>query len=53
MKAAKEEWIEEQCKKVEKKMVSETARRLRPPSGLSPRPNSLIQQSSMTVAETS
>ena len=49
MKAAKEEWIEEQCKNIEKGMMSGPTT----PSRLSPRPNSKSQQSSKTAVETS
>ena len=48
MKAAKEEWIEEQCKSIEKGMMLGTI-----PSRLSPRAKSISQQSSKTAAETS
>ena len=46
MKAAKEEWTEEQCKSIEKGMLFGTI-----PSSLSPRANSISQQSSKTAAE--
>ena len=48
MKAAKEEWIEEQWKSIEKGMMLGTI-----PSRLSARANSISQQSSKTAAETS
>ena len=48
-KAAKEEWIEEQCKNIQK----ETARRPSTPSRLSPRPTSISQQLWKTAVETS
>ena len=48
MKAAKEEWIGEQWKSIERGMMLGTM-----PSMLSPRANSVSQQSSETAAETS
>ena len=48
IKAAKEEWIEEQCKSIEKGMMLGTI-----PSRLSPRASSISQQSSKTAAKTS
>ena len=48
IKAAKEEWIEEQCKSIEKGIMIGTI-----PSRLSPRANSISQQSLKTAAETS
>ena len=54
LKAAKEEWIEEQCKNIEKGMMSGNSKKCdTTPSRLSPRPNSVSQQSSKTAAETS
>ena len=47
VKAAKEEWIEEQCKSIERGMMLGTM-----PSKPSPRANSIGQQSSKTAAET-
>ena len=51
MKAAKERWIEEQCKNIDKGMMSETAKRPTAPSRLSPRLNGISQQSSKTTME--
>ena len=48
VKAAKEEWIEEQCKSIERGMMLGTM-----PSKPSPRANSISQQSSKTAAEIS
>ena len=48
IKAAKKEWIEEQCKSIEKGIMLGTI-----PSRLSPRASSISQQSSKTTAETS
>ena len=48
MKAAKEEWTEEQWKSIERGMMSG-----RIPSRLSPRANSIGQQSWKIAAETS
>ena len=47
MKAAKEDWIEERCKNIEKGMMSGNSKEARPtpPSGLSLRSNSISQQS--------
>ena len=53
MKTAKEEWIEEQCKNIEKAMMLENRKRPATPSRLSPRPNSTSQQSSKTTVEAS
>ena len=52
MKAAKEEWIEEQCKNIEKVMMSGNSKAYNTLRLLS-RPNSISQQSSKTAVETS
>ena len=48
MKAAKEGWVEEQWKSIARGIMLGTT-----PSRLSPRANSVSQQSSKTAAETS
>ena len=51
MEAANEEWVEEQCKNVERE-CQETARRPTTSARLSQRPNSISQQSSNRAVET-
>ena len=53
MKAAKEEWIDEQDKNIEEEMMTQTARRPTRFSSLRPKPNSMSQQSSKTAVKTS
>ena len=53
MKAAKEEWTDEQCKNIEKGMMSGNSKESTTPSVFSPRPNSISRQSSKTAVETS
>ena len=50
MNATKEEWIEEQCKNTEKGMKSGKSKEAY--NWLSPRPNSISQQSPKTAVET-
>ena len=51
MKTTKEEWIEKHCKNIEKEMMSGNSKKAY--KILSPRPNSISQQSSETQLETS
>ena len=53
MKAAKEEWIEKQCKNTEKGMMSGNSKEAYNTLRLPPRPNSISQQSSKTAVEAS
>ena len=53
MEAAEEEWTEEQCKSIEKEMMPGNSKEAYTSLRLSPRPNSISQQSSRTAAETS
>ena len=53
MKAAKEEWNEKQYKNIETGVIPETARMPTTPSRLSPRSNSISQQSLKTAVEIS
>ena len=51
--ATKEECPEEQCKNIERRMVSGNSKEAKTPSRLSPRPNSQGQQSSKTAEKKS
>ena len=53
MKAAKEEWIKEQCKDRDKGMMSGNSKEAYNTLRLPPRPNSISQQSSKTAVKTS
>ena len=53
MKAAKEDWTEEQCKNMEERIVSGNGKEATTPSRLSPRPNGVSQQSSKTAVAAS
>ena len=52
MKAAKEEWIEDQCKIIEKGMVSGNSKKAYNTLKISPISNSVSQQSLKTTVET-
>ena len=53
VKAAKEECIEQQCKNIEKAMMTGNSKEATTPLRLSPTPSSISQQSSKAAEESS